>query len=166
MKRLAGFVLIAAISSLVGCAVYKPVPDGFAGPVAVIRDSAETESGSKGRLFYVAEVDGNHIDNALTATKQASYGRGFSLFTSTTARAVPIRPMRLKLVGSHVVAAPIHELASRAAGTFFRVEGVTEFTPTAAHKYVVRGELKKDASNVWIEDDETNEVVTAKVTVK
>lgn len=166
MKKLTRFLLVAAIASTAGCAAYKPVPVGFTGPVAVIRDSAENESGSKGRLFYVAEVDGNHIDNARTATKQASYGRGFSLSTGTTAREVPIRPMQLKLVGSHVVAAPIHEMASRAAGTFFDVNGVIEFTPTAGRKYVVRGELKKDASTVWLEDDETREVVTTKITVK
>lgn len=166
MKKRSLLLAFFALSILVGCASYNPVPAGYAGPVAVIHDSAESEGGTKGRLFFVEEIDGNRINNARSETRRASQGRGFALTTNGGGRTVPVKLMRLKLIGTHVVAAPIHEMASRAIGTFFEVEGVIEFTPKPNGKYRVRGELKKNASAVWIENDETREVVTAKITGK
>jgi hypothetical protein len=166
MKIRTLITLFAALSLLSSCAMYEPVSGGYTDPVAVIRDSAEAEDTMKGRLFFVEEVDGNRISNIRIATRQASAGRGFWLATGYAMRPVPAKSMRLKLVGTHVVAAPIHEMASRAIGTFFDVEGVIEFTPKPNGKYTVRGELKKNASSVWIEDDETREAVTTKITVK
>jgi WD40 repeat protein len=58
---------------------------------------------------------------------------------------------------------PIHEFASRTAGTFFEVEGVVEFNPAPNGKYKVSGSLSKITSAVWIEDLETHEIVTEKV---
>jgi hypothetical protein len=157
------FLALAAVFLLSSCASYKPVPEGYTGSVATIRDTSETEDGSKARQFYLAEIDGNRVENSRSATRQSSYGTGFSLFARGFERPVPIRAMKVKLIGSHVVAAPIHEFASRAAGTFFEVEGVVEFTPKPEGRYVVRGELKKGISSVWIEDENSKEIVTAKV---
>jgi hypothetical protein len=166
MKTRTHLLLLCVLSFLTACASYNPVPPGYTGPVAVIHDSTEAEGGTKGRLFFVEEIDGNRIDNARTETRRASQGRGFALTTNGSMRTVPVKSMRLKLIGTHVVAAPIHEMASRAIGTFFEVEGVIEFTPKPNGTYRVRGELKKNASTVWIEDDETREMVTAKITGK
>lgn len=65
---------------------------------------------------------------------------------------------------SHGVRAPIHEMTSRATGTFFEVEGVVDFTPQADKRYRVVGTLSKTDSAVWIEDEATHQAVTAKVT--
>lgn len=81
-------------------------------------------------------------------------------------RRVPVAPLKLKLVASHVTAAPIHEIASRAAGTFFFVEGELSFTPAEGGNYVVKGELKKDGSSVWLADAKTLEPVTDVVSQK
>jgi hypothetical protein len=151
------------VALLGGCATYKPVPDGYTGPTARIVDSSYQETGGKGRLYYVESVDGNKIENARNATGQASYGRGFSLSIRSSIRDVPIRKMRLRLVGTHVTAAPIHEIASRAIGEFFSVEGDVDFTPEAGKVYEVRGELKKTGSSVWIVDQATSEPVTEKI---
>jgi hypothetical protein len=166
MKKHTLASMLLALAVISGCAMYKAVPEGFAGATAVIADSVETEDGAKARVYFVEEVDGNKIHNVRIASRLASQGRGFSLSTGYVDRPVPVRMMRLKLVGTHVVAAPIHELASRAAGTFFDVDGFVEFTPKANARYVVRGELKKDASSVWIEDAETKDVVTTRIRVK
>jgi hypothetical protein len=160
------FLALAAVLLLSSCASYKPVPEGYTGAVATIRDTSETEDGTKAQQFYLAEIDGNRVENSRSATRQSSYGTGFSLFARGFERPVPVRAMKVKLIGSHVVAAPIHEFASRAAGTFFQVEGIVDFTPKPNVRYVVRGELKKGNSSVWIEDEATNEVVTVKVTSK
>jgi hypothetical protein len=155
-----------AMLSLAGCATYKHVPEGYGGPVAQLGDSTSQLSMGKGELFYVASINGNPIDNSRTATGRASYGRGFSLTTSTVWRAVKIEPMQLRLVGTHVTAAPIHELASRAIGEFFSVEGEVEFSPQPGKEYRVVGVLTKERAEVWIQDDETKLPVTKKITAK
>jgi hypothetical protein len=152
MKTIKHVFVIALALVLSACASYRPVPEGYSGPVAVIRDSAQTESVAKGQLFYVQSIDGNAIHNARNATRQSSANTGFIVNARDSERRVPIRAMKLRLIATHVTGAPIHELASRAAGTFFSVEGDVEFTPKAGATYVVRGELKKGASSVWIED--------------
>jgi hypothetical protein len=158
MKIIKHFFVITLVLFLSACATYKPVPDGYTGPVALIRDSAQSESAGKGQLFYVQSIDGNPIQNARNATRQSSTNTGFVVNTRDVERQVPIRPLKLRLIATHVTGAPIHELASRAAGTFFSVEGDVEFTPKAGVMYAVRGELKKGASSVWIEDVATKEV--------
>ncbi len=75
----------------------------------------------------------------------------------------PVRPMRLKLVGTHQTGAPIHEMASKMAGTFFSVDGYVEFKPVEGTTYQVTGELKKERSCVWIVDAATKNAVTEKV---
>ena len=118
-------------------------------------DGGFAEDGTKAQLFVVQEVDGRTIDSSIFATRRASEGRGFSLLPRLIVRSVPVKPMKLKLIGTHQTAAPIHELASRAAGTFFSVEGVVDFTPLEGRKYLVNGELNKGGSSVWIEDEST-----------
>ncbi len=164
MRMVTGLAGVAAIFFLYGCATYNPVPDGYAGPVATIADSGFAESGSKAQMFVVAEVDGNAIRNSIGASASASYGQGFSLTTRFISRPVPAKPMKLTLRGTHTTAAPIHAIFSQAAGTYFSVEGVVDFTPAPDGNYVVKGELKKDGSSVWLEDRATGASVTAKIT--
>jgi hypothetical protein len=154
-------VLLAV--ALVGCATYQPVPEGYSGPTAVVVDSGKYEDSSKAQLFAMVEVDGNRIMNSFLASANASQGRGFSLSMSVSERSLPAKPMKVTLRGSHTTAAPIHAIASQMAGTFFSVEGVVDFEPKANARYVVRGELKKGASSVWIEDAGSGQVVTKKV---
>ena len=152
MNRILHLSVVCLILFLPGCATYKPVSEGYSGPVANIIDTGQTEDGTKARIFYVASIDGKTIENARSASRSSSYGTGMSLHMHTRERQVPIRPMRLKLVGTHVVAAPIHEFASRAIGTFFEVEGEIEFTPEAGATYLIKGDLQKQGSSVWIEE--------------
>lgn len=68
---------------------------------------------------------------------------------------VPVRSIKIKIVASHIAGAPIHEFASRAAGTFFDVEQTLELMPKAGQLYSAPGELKKGAPRVRLEDGET-----------
>jgi hypothetical protein len=111
----------------------------------------------------VLEIDGLAISNSVAATTGASSGQGMNLSTVYLQRAIPARPMKVKLLGTHKTAAPIHEMGSRMAGTFFSVEGVVEFSPEPDGKYIVKGELKKEGSSVWIENVATKQPVTQKV---
>lgn len=162
MKRYVFFLVVAALIS--GCATqYKPIPDGYTGPTATIEDTKEREGDYKARFFVVTEIDDNQIENGITKARSASSGMGFRLEGGYVTRKVPARPMKVKLIGTHVTGAPIHEMFSRAKGTFFRVEGVVEFTPAAGGEYVVKGELKENGSSVWIEDAKTHQAVTEKI---
>lgn len=148
------FLLATVLAlSVAACATHEPVvPVDYTGPTATISDHGFAEDGSKGQIFYVAEIDGKTVPNQRSTTAQASFGRGFSLTLGRAERVVPARPLRLKLVGTHVTAAPVHEMASRMAGTFFEVEGEVVFTPLPGHAYFVTGRLDKGGSSVWLAD--------------
>ena len=162
MKR---SLLIALPALLLGaCAtVSSPVPEGYTGPTVQLSDSGFSESGRKGVFYSATALDGREIQNSLRESRGASYGQGFSLSSRYTSRRVPVRSMKVKLIGTHQTAAPIHEMAARMAGTFFSIEGVTDFKPMEGRSYVVTGELKKEQSCVWIMDSETKQPSTEKI---
>jgi hypothetical protein len=114
-------------------------------------------------MFAAVEVDGNRVMNAFWASTNASQGQGNRLSTIFPERKVKAAPMRVTIKGSHATGAPIAAIASQMAGTFFSVEGVVDFTPRPDGKYIVKGELKKEKSTVWIEDVETGKPVTSVV---
>lgn len=164
MKSQLKSLALSAVVFLAACATYEPVGKDYTGPTATIRDSGFSEDGSKAQLFAVVEIDGNRVPNAFGASANASYGRGASLTTVFPERKVRTTSMRLKLRGSHATGAPIHAIASQMAGTFFSVEGVIEFTPLPNASYVVKGELKKEKSSVWLEDIATGKAVSSVIT--
>lgn len=143
--------------------VSSPVPEGYKGPTVQLSDTGYSESGGKGVFFSALSIDGRDIENSLRESRSASYGRGFSLSSRYTSRQVPVTPMKIKLIGTHQTGAPIHEIAARAAGTFFSVEGITDFTPTEGRSYEVTGELKKAQSCVWIADTVSKQLATEKI---
>lgn len=162
MIRLISLVTTAFV--LGGCATLsEPVPTGYKGPVVAVSDTGSREDSTKAQFFALLEIDGNEVMNSIRETRSASYGQGFALTTKYTTRNVPVRPMKVKLTGTHQTAAPIHEIASRMAGTFFSVDGVVDFRPVAGRQYIVTGELKKERSCVWIADIETRVEATKKI---
>jgi hypothetical protein len=161
MKHLTSFFIILFLS---GCAAYKPVPDGYTGPVATVADSGFAEGATKAQMYVLTAVDGNNIRNSLGASASSSYGQGFALTTNFVSRPVPAIPMKASIRASHTTGAPIHAIFSQMAGTFFSVEGIVDFTPLPGGQYIVKGELKREGSSVWIEDSTTGKVVTTKVT--
>jgi hypothetical protein len=159
MRRL--FTALVLTLSLGACATFEPVPKDYTGPTATVVDTGTSEDGTKARLYALVAIDGNGIRNAFSASAEASAGRGATIVTVYPTRKVPVRPMKLKLRASHATGAPIHAIASQMAGTWFAVEGIVDFTPEAGRTYVVKGELGKEKSSVWIEDKETGKPVTS-----
>jgi hypothetical protein len=164
MNRLLILLLTAILTA---CAtLHEPLPPDFKGPIVKVTDTGRTEDRSKAQFFVLQEVDGKTVNNSIFESRKVSHGRGFALTTIYITRGLPATPMKVKLLGTHQTAAPIHEIASRAAGTFFSVEGVVDFNPIAGREYIVKGELSKESSTVWIEDAATNDPVTVKVQAK
>lgn len=144
-------------------------PPAVVGPSAYVRDSWAFDESGNTLLFVVEAIDGQSVPNSVEATSRASSKIGvirkpFTPVVDIVGRKVEARPSKLTIKGTHATAAPILELASRATGNFKSVEGVIDFTPEPDGLYVVKGELGKDASSVWIEDLNTNRVVSKKVT--
>lgn len=161
MKSLS--VLFAA-TVLAGCATYEPVTAGHVGPTASVRDTGGyVDHWSKGQIFSMMEVDGQEIMDSFRASDRASRGQGYTINIELQERLVPVKSMTVKLRGSHITGAPVHAIASKAAGTYFTVEGVVSFSPQANTRYIVKGELARDGSSVWIEEESTGRIVTEKI---
>lgn len=161
MKKIFAIISLAMMSA---CSTFSPpIPEDYKGPTATIADTVEWEGASKGRLFVLSELAGEPVKNAIHASREASYGRGFSLTLMAASREIPARPTQIVLMGTHQTAAPIHEIASRALGTFFSVEGQTAFSPVPGGKYLVTGELTAKKSCVWVEEVGTQAMASGKV---
>jgi hypothetical protein len=154
-------MLATLVLSTTGCATFEPVPKDYTGPTATLKDSGFAEDGGKAQLFAAMQIDGNRIGNAFGASAAASHGRGNNLTPVFPERKLKAMPAKLSLRCSHATGAPIAALASQMAGTFFSVEGVVDFTPAPGGSYVVKGELKKEKSTCWIEDEATGKPATA-----
>ena len=164
MRTLTVFTLALSLS---GCATVAPsIPANYTGPRATLQDSGAAESDSKGRVFAALEIDGERVNNSLRETRLASQGRGFSLSFRLTDREVLAKKLKVKLIGTHIVAAPIHEIASRAAGTFFSIEGEVELIAEAGEAYIVTGNLSKEKSCVWVMRRSGSSPATDKVCTK
>jgi hypothetical protein len=161
MKHVLSLLAAALLAACAGPP--KAVPDDYKGPIAVLTDTGRQEDGSKGQFFAALEIDGVGIQNAIRETRAASYGKGPVLTSRYTTRDIPARPMKIKIIATHQTAAPIHEIASRMAGTFFSVEGVVDFRPAEGRQYAVVGELAKEKSCAWITDTQASQPASEKV---
>ena len=145
--------------ALSGCASYKPVPEGYAGATATIKDSFKTISGSKVEFFYLAEVDGHEVQNSRTASLNNSRGKGMRLQAFPIFRAVPATPQSFTIVARTEYAAPILVMTN----AVYQVKGTMQWTPEAGKVYVVKGVLKAEGSEVWLEEEATQQVIGEKI---
>jgi hypothetical protein len=126
------FILTALVCLVAsGCATAKrPIPEDYYGSMATVNDSDAVESGSKGQLYVLAAIDGHEIKTSLDATRDKSRNKGFDLTVLVVGQRVQAKPMKVKLVATQATAAPIHEFASRVAGTFFRSKAKWNLAPS------------------------------------
>jgi hypothetical protein len=165
MRPITSFFLSSAIL-VGGCATpyQAPLPQAYAGPVATMWDDVDAESSSKGQVFYIESIDDKPLESGYALTQQATFGKGFNVHLERAHYFVPVRPLKLHVVGTHVTGAPIHAIGSALTGNFHRVEGDLVFTPEEGRAYVVTGRLQREGSAVWIADWKTRERVSPEVT--
>lgn len=154
-------VLLLAVLVLVAGCTTQPVPDGYTGPLARVNDTSMPRSGTSVDFFYLAEVNGRRIPNSVVNTRQANYGRGFSMTPAVIGRDIPAEPSMVRIMGRTEHAAPILALMNKV----YQVSGETEFTPQPNQIYTVKGVLGEDYSAVWIEDA-AGAIVGQKIEVK
>ncbi|MES2632276.1 MAG: hypothetical protein V4669_04850 [Pseudomonadota bacterium] len=159
-KRLAAAAVLSV--SLTGCATFAPsVPEGYSGPVAIIKDSVKTLSQSKADFFYISEIDGKRMEDSRVRTLRMNQGRGFNMSPSAIERNVPAQKATFTLVGRTEYAAPILALTN----TVYQVTGKITVSPETYRSYVVRGELGENYSAVWLEDETSGKVIGEKIEV-
>jgi hypothetical protein len=154
--------VLPALGALVlaGCASFAPtVPTGYTGPVAYLRETGFS-FGNSGHLFYVESIDGKSVFSSMNKTVKENSGNGMGLRLSLVQHPLPATPLKLKLVGTNVTGAPIHEMALRASGKFLQTRKEVTFTPAPDGQYRVVGKLMPEGSDVWIEDTKTATRVT------
>lgn len=135
--------------------------------VATVADVIERETERRARVFAVNTVNGARVDNARSATRAANSGMGFNLVvTRTRMREVPAGEAKIGLMGTHMMGAPIHEMAARMVGTFFEVYGEVTLRAEPWVHYEVRGNLTEADSTVWIERADNRKKATLRLSTK
>jgi hypothetical protein len=84
---------------------------------------------------------------------------GMRLRTFPISRAVPTTPQSFTIVARTEYAAPILVMTK----DVYQVKGVIQLTPEAGKSYVVKGVLNGDASEVWLEDEASQQVIGDKI---
>ncbi len=142
--------------TLAGC-VTNPA---YKGPTARLSGLGQVEDAVTMRWFTVAEMATEDNLGAACPVLQA----GQAVRPECVGGLIAARPMKVKLRATHVSDTPTAELARRAKGRFFAVEGVVDFSPEPGGEYLVNGVLSKSGSSVWIEDVMTKQPVTQVLT--
>ena len=117
---------------------------------------------SCGSFFVLYQYDGHEVDNAISASAQASYGQGFNWAALGAQRMVPARGATFHLMGRTHCVAPIQEISR----TVYFIEGDILFVPDANQSYVIRGELGPTQSAVWIEQKQNHAQQGNKLLIK
>lgn len=141
----------------------KPVPDGYTGLVATLKDSAKVARLDKcGDFFFLNQYNGKDADNGLQASARDNQGTGMIFaVVKEFSRPVPARSATFFIVGRTHCAAPIMEMT----GTVLLVGGKVAFTPEPDGVYVIKGELTPNHSAVWIEDEKRGVQVSNKLQI-
>lgn len=155
-------VAVLLFALLLAACATKPVPDGYSGPVAHVRDSMTPRSGTSADFFYMSDINGRRIDNSVTATERANYGRGMRMDPVVMGRDIPAEPSTFRIVGRTHHAAPILALMNKV----YEVAGETKFAPDPGHAYIVKGVLGDSYSAVWVEDIATGAQIGDKIEIK
>jgi hypothetical protein len=159
-KRL---LLIFGLLILSGCATMEPpVPENYSGPTALIKDSVKQHSSEKSDFFVLREIDQATIPNSVASTRIENHGRGFYMAPVVIERLVKAQPGAFTIVARTEYAAPILALTN----TVYQVIGKVQFSPESGKVYVVKGELGESYSSVWIEEEQSHQVIGEKTEVK
>ncbi len=156
------FYPMVLILTLGGCATEtSPIPEGYSGPIAIIKDSIKVYDSRKTDYFSLEAIDERNIPNSRLSTRIANKGKGFRMAPVLMERKVPVQIATFKIVARTEYAAPILALSN----TVYQVIGKVSFTPEVGKAYVVKGELGENYSGVWIEEESSHKVVVNKTEV-
>lgn len=143
---------------LAGCVSFSPVPEGYSGPVATIKDSSQSPSNTKTYFFQLSKADGRAIETSSMVTFEQNYGQGMSMTPYSTEREIPAGDSSLTIEGITHFAAPILALK----GGNYSVRGDVSVNLRENETYIVSGSMSKEYSAVWLEDMQGN-IISEKI---
>ncbi|OYU45097.1 MAG: hypothetical protein CFE44_09285 [Burkholderiales bacterium PBB4] len=157
--------LLLVLLTLVACAQQTRIvpPDGA--PTAELNDWIDTdEDGQNPRVFAALSINGTQIPNAVQNVQRVGFGAGAAAFPLMVVRPIEAKATTVKVIGRHLVNAPIGEIFRRAKGKFQEIEGTITFTPKPDVVYRVAGILSAQKSEIWIEESESRVRVSESIT--
>lgn len=162
MKTLLRSAWLTALVLACGAWVPDALPQDAS---ARIKDTADGGGPAGGTFFVVREIDGKAVaENALTRSRQASYGKGAEMVLQGFEHTVPAGRVRLSLYGTHTTAAPISQMFTALfRGGIPEVSGTVEVELQAGKQYRVAGWIDAYHCEVWLEDAEGKVLPNAKI---
>jgi len=158
--QLLALPICVLFSNCVGTSYQIPV--GYTGPLATLKNSGSAVSPVRAEIFNVNKIDGLY-SNA-KSPMATPYGGGPFVKLRESYSEIPAKKVIVNIVGHDVYAADGMALLGKISGAERKpVSGDVELNPKPKGVYVVRGELGKRSSSVWIEDAATGKPVTRKV---
>jgi hypothetical protein len=137
--------------ALPSCVSYYNLPKDYTGPTATIRNTGAAHDAFKASVFEVAKIDGK-LSNA--SAMQTPYGGGPVVQMGTSeVKVVAGQPLQVELSGHDQFAADGPALMYALGGNVAKpAKSTVTFNPKANATYVVKGQLGKQGSTVWLED--------------
>lgn len=148
--------IAAAAILLGGCATYNPIPEGYSGPTAVIKDTFSNKTNTRAHYFELSQIDGNYVRTSFGETRSKYYGMGLYFEPVMMEHEVLPKMQSFSISGYVFFPTDIQILM----GDTLDVRGTVNFEPKAGETYFVKGEIGDDVSRVWIEDSGGNVVGT------
>jgi hypothetical protein len=153
-------LLLLAACVLQGCAT--PPSETFTGPTATIADTATGGGRNGGTFYYLAELNGKPItENTVSASRKASFNRGFDMRIQQFERPVPAGRVQLKLSGEVVYAAPIQNMLKSSNSP--EAHGVVEVDLKPHTRYRITGTLDAFRREIWIEEENSKQILGHKI---
>jgi hypothetical protein len=140
----------------------QPYPATFDLSTAVVRDSIQMSWNDRGDFFYLAQIDGQPVEESRSVTHRRNILRGQTMLPHVIDREVPTKPAKYLVVGRTDYALPFQ----MATNPVYEVKGEIEAALENNKVYEVRGTLGENYSAVWLEEVSTHTVVGRKIEIK
>lgn len=143
--------LSLCLLAIAGCAAkfHSAIPQDYSGEVATIADTYERLGTTNANFYYLKEVNGKPVWNAMEESYRTSYGQA-NLTTAGAVRNVPARQLKLLLVAQ--ISNPGFFVSADTPTDKYRFEREVHFTPEPKKTYLVKGMLTGSHSAIWLED--------------
>ncbi len=150
--------ILTLVSFLIlsGCAYHGAIPKGYNGPVVIVWDKVDKISSLNAHYFELLSVDGRLTNKTSLFTRKKSFETGFAMNLIPLSRNIPVNSRKLIIGGFNYQVVDLFGL-----GDFiYRVVGEINVHLEAGKSYQINGELSKDYSLVWVEDEKTGIIVS------
>lgn len=150
-------LILVSVIALSGCATFQPVPDGYQGPTASVKDTFTDKTATTAHFFGLEKINGNYIASSFGETRSKNYGRG-TYFEPVMVEREVLTEEQVFTISGYVFFPTDAQLLF---GNTLEVEGEFSFTPKADETYTVKGTVSQSVSEVWLEDSK-GQIVSGK----